>query len=249
MPAFSIISPFHTPHYAFKHHEESFKEQFRERLLTVMWLFDINLVYWSSRSETWTEWLPASWIHLINSLAWLTRKSCIARMKTPRMMRVPPVEVIISGMDLVMRHWTENASTSSRHLRLATRLGEINWRDRVRVVNAIIPDTDKPAWIAFQAVRFEENILTNKSVPLHPCSVIYLMREYIGWSFCQTVDDRHENTRDCWPWDQDITWHMFTCWHKHIHAPSRQAGNHCQQNTSIVWFKVSVIHMVWGSKE
>ena len=133
-------SPFQTPHYALKHHEESFKEQFRERLLTVMWLFDINLVYWSSRSETWTEWLPASWIHLIISL-----KSWIARMKTPRMMRAPPVEVIISGMDLVRRYWTENASTSSRHLRLATRLGDINWRDRVRVVNAIIPDTDKPA--------------------------------------------------------------------------------------------------------
>ena len=63
---------------------------------------------------------------------------------TPRMMRVPPTEVMTSGIELLMMAWTEKASISSKHLRLATMLGEINCRDIVRVVKATRPDTDKP---------------------------------------------------------------------------------------------------------
>ena len=65
-------------------------------------------------------------------------------MMTPRMMRTPPVEVTISGKDPVMMLSTLNASTNSRHLRLETMLGDINCRDRVRVVKAMSPDRDKP---------------------------------------------------------------------------------------------------------
>ena len=68
---------------------------------------------------------------------------------TPRMMRVPPMEETTSGMEPLMMAWTEKASTNSRHRRLATRLGEINWRDKVRVVKATRPDRDKPAIVEY----------------------------------------------------------------------------------------------------
>ena len=68
-------------------------------------------------------------------------------MMTPRMMSTPPVEVTISGKDPVMILSTLNASTSSKHLRLATMLGDINCREIVRVVKAISPERDKPAYI------------------------------------------------------------------------------------------------------
>ena len=65
-------------------------------------------------------------------------------MMTPSMIRAPPVEVTISGMDPVMMLSMLNASTNSRHLRLATMFGDINCRDKVRVVKAMSPDKDKP---------------------------------------------------------------------------------------------------------
>ena len=63
---------------------------------------------------------------------------------TPRMMRVPPMEEMTSGMELLMMAWTEKESISSTHLRPATMFGLINWRDIVRVVKATRPDNDKP---------------------------------------------------------------------------------------------------------
>ena len=104
--------------------------------------FVTNLVYWFSKSETESLWF--SLVHLIISFTYLSRESWTARMMTPRMMRVPPREDTTSGRDPVMMAWTEKASTSSTHLRPATRLGEINCRDRVRVVKATSPDSDKP---------------------------------------------------------------------------------------------------------
>ena len=65
-------------------------------------------------------------------------------MMTPKMMRVPPMEETTSGKELEMIPCTEKAITSSRHLRPATRLGDINWRDRVRVLKATSPERDKP---------------------------------------------------------------------------------------------------------
>ena len=43
-----------------------------------------------------------------------------------------------------MTAWTRKARTNSRDLRLATRLGEISCRDRVRVVKARRPETARP---------------------------------------------------------------------------------------------------------
>ena len=93
-------------------------------------------------------WYPectlASSIHFITSSTYLTIESWTERMTTPRMMRTPPVEVTRSGMVPVIRLWTQKAMTSSRHRRPATRLGEISWRDKVRVVKATSPERDKP---------------------------------------------------------------------------------------------------------
>ena len=46
--------------------------------------------------------------------------------------------------------WTEKARTSSRVLRLATRLGEMSFRDLVRVVKASSPERARPT--TFQSV-------------------------------------------------------------------------------------------------
>ena len=65
-------------------------------------------------------------------------------MMTPNAISKPPVTETKSGNSPSMRLWTLNARTSSKHLRLATRLGEISWRDLVRVVKANNPEIDNP---------------------------------------------------------------------------------------------------------
>ena len=66
-------------------------------------------------------------------------------MMTPRMMRPPPLQVMMLGSWRVIRLWTANARTSSiQHWRLDTRLGETSCSDLVRVVKARRPDTDSP---------------------------------------------------------------------------------------------------------
>ena len=59
-------------------------------------------------------------------------------------MRAPPRLEVRGGARPVRILWTRKARTSSRVRRLATRLGEINWRDLVRVVKASRPETDRP---------------------------------------------------------------------------------------------------------
>ena len=59
-------------------------------------------------------------------------------------MRPPPSKESRPGDSPVRRLWTRKESGSSRVLRLATRLGEMSWRDRVRVLKARRPETASP---------------------------------------------------------------------------------------------------------
>ena len=59
-------------------------------------------------------------------------------------MSPPPSQERVCGGCPVMTAWTRKARTNSRDLRLATRLGEISCRDRVRVVKARRPETARP---------------------------------------------------------------------------------------------------------
>ena len=59
-------------------------------------------------------------------------------------MRPPPTLLARSACWPVMRVWTMKAITSSRDLMLVTRLGEINWRDLVRLVKPTSPDKARP---------------------------------------------------------------------------------------------------------
>ena len=59
-------------------------------------------------------------------------------------MRPPPRQESRLGARPVMMLWTQKARTSSRVLRLATRLGEMSCRDLVRVVKANSPERARP---------------------------------------------------------------------------------------------------------
>ena len=59
-------------------------------------------------------------------------------------MRPPPRQESRPGARPVTMLWTQKARTSSRVLRLATRLGEMSCRDLVRVVKASSPDRARP---------------------------------------------------------------------------------------------------------
>ena len=59
-------------------------------------------------------------------------------------MRPPPRQESRPGARPVTMLWTQKARTSSRVLRLATRLGEMSCRDLVRVVNANNPERARP---------------------------------------------------------------------------------------------------------
>ena len=59
-------------------------------------------------------------------------------------MRPPPRQERRPGARPVTMLWTVKARTSSRVLRLATRLGEMSWRDLVRVVKASSPERARP---------------------------------------------------------------------------------------------------------
>ena len=65
-------------------------------------------------------------------------------MMTPVMIKPAPTQERRLGTSMVMRLCTPKASTSSTHLRLATRLGDTSCSDLVRVVKASSPDSDKP---------------------------------------------------------------------------------------------------------
>ena len=67
-----------------------------------------------------------------------------ARRRTPLRMAPPPRQEGREGLSPVRRLCTRKASTSSRVLRLDTRLGEISWRDLVRVAKASRPETARP---------------------------------------------------------------------------------------------------------
>ena len=106
-------------------------------------------------------------------------------MMTPSMMRNPPVELTMSGMAPVMMLSTLNASTNSRHLRLETMLGDINCRERVRVVKAMSPDRDKPRM--GNSLKYKErqnNELTNECCPLNPFCLIDSVRKNVRCSLC-----------------------------------------------------------------
>ena len=60
-------------------------------------------------------------------------------------MRDPPRLEVRGGARPVMILSTRKARISSRVRRPDTRLGEINWRDLVRVVKASRPETARPA--------------------------------------------------------------------------------------------------------
>ena len=70
--------------------------------------------------------------------------SSAPRITMPRMMRPPPMLERMLGARPVMMLCTRKAPTISRQRRLDTMLGETSCRERVRVVKATRPHTDKP---------------------------------------------------------------------------------------------------------
>ena len=68
-----------------------------------------------------------------------------ARRRTPPRMAPPPMQEGREGLTPVRRLCTRKARTSSRVLRLDTRLGEISWRDLVRAAKASRPESARPA--------------------------------------------------------------------------------------------------------
>ena len=75
-----------------------------------------------------------------------------ARRRTPLRMAPPPRQEGREGLTPVRRLCTRKASTSSRVLRLDTRLGEISWRDLVRVAKASSPETARPGGLCFRSI-------------------------------------------------------------------------------------------------
>ena len=109
-----------------------------------------------------------------------------SQLGSPVTMRPPPRELTRSAFSPVMIVWTMKAMTSSRDLRLVTRLGEIICRDLVMQVNPTRPEAASPERLSI--IKEGERKVTDIDGPGPGGDVDHLPGEDHGARLYEAVD-------------------------------------------------------------
>ena len=123
-----------------------------------------------------------------------------------------------------------NANTSSEALRLATRLGEITFRDMVSVAKAISPENAIPRKNK-NILSLDVGVLTKKYGPVPRRDGGHLERKDVGPRVEEAVDDCDHEPKESGPEDQDRGGDVLALGHRDVPQSARDAGDDGQDNS------------------
>lgn len=145
---------------------------------------------------------------------------------SPVTMRPPPTELTRSALSPVMIVWTMKAMTSSRDLRLVTRLGEIICRDLVMQVNPTRPDAASPE--RWSIIKERGSEVTDIDGPGPGGDVDHLPGEDHGARLYQAVDGGDHETQPRRPEDQECAGDVPDPGHQDTHHAGGEAAREGQ---------------------
>ena len=162
----------------------------------------------------------------------------------PISMRPPPTQERTPGARPVTRLWTQKARTSSRVLRLATRLGEMSCRDLVRVVKATRPEKASPAMF-LSVVFLREVSLTNENGPVPGRNIDHVVREDQRARVEEAVRHGDQEAEQSSPEDEDGGGDVLALGHEDVHHTPGQAGDDGQHHS----YREPLIRLYWVELE